>query len=144
MKKYGTICCLFAAIFMVLSFSACQGKEKEPQGPAFVEKIRHSPAAKFEYRDSETDGIIVSGEIFGLTSYFTSVLLEETDEAVTDWIYRITFNCKEMCINMEEIVVLIGENALSVDGTAYTTPEGASFSGVVDAIAAKDQYMGGT
>lgn len=129
---------------MALPFSACQGKEKEPEGPAFVEKIRHSPAAKFEYRDSETDGIIVGGEIFGLTSYFASVLLEETDGEVTDWIYRITFNCKEMCINMEEVVVLIGENALSVDGTAYTTPEGAPFSGVVHAMSAKYKYMGGT
>lgn len=144
MKKYKIICCLLAAIFMVLPFSACQVREKEPEEPAFREKIWHSPAAKFEYRNSETDGIIVSGEILGLTSYFASVLLEETDEEVTDWIYRITFNCKEMCINMEEIVVLIGENALSVDGTAYTTPEGASFSGVVDAMAAKYKYMGGT
>ena len=144
MKKYKIICCLLAAIFMVLPFSACQVREKEPEEPVFREKIWHSPAAKFEYRNSETDGIIVSGEILGLTSYFASVLLEETDEEVTDWIYRITFNCKEMCINMEEIVVLIGENALSVDGVAYTVPEGASFSSLVDDMSAKYKYMGGT
>lgn len=136
---------VFAVILLVLMLlPGCTGKEEQPEGPAFIEKIRHSPAAKFEYRDSKTDGIIVSGEIFGLTSYFTSAIWEETDEAVTDWIYRITFNCKEMCINMEEVVVLIGENALSIDGTAYTTPEGASFSAVVDAMAAKYKYMGGT
>lgn len=144
MKKYKIICCLFAAIFMVLPFSACQGKEKQPEGPVFMEEIQRSPCAKFEYRDSETDGIFVTGEIFGLTSYFPSVILEESGEAVTDWIYRITFNCKEIYAGDDEIVVLIGENGLSINGTACTTPVGTPFSSVVDAIAAKYQYMGGT
>lgn len=144
MRKYKIICCLFAVILMIPLISACQGKEKPPEGPVFMEEIQRSPCAKFEYRDSGTDGIFVTGEISGLTSYFPSLILEETGEAVTDWIYRITFNCKEMYSGDDEIVVLIGENGLSINGTAYTTPEGASFSGVVEAMAGKYKYLGGT
>ena len=109
-----------------------------------MEEIQRSPCAKFEYRDSETDGIFVTGEISSLSSYFPSVILEETSDVITDWIYRITFNCKEIYTGGDEIVVLVAENGLSINGTAYTTPEGTPFSDVVDAIAAKYKYLGGT
>ena len=131
-------------LLVLVLLPGCKSREEQLQGPVFMEEIQRSPCAKFEYRDSGTDGIFVTGEISGLTSYFLSVILEEGGEPVTDWIYRITFNCKEIYTGDDEIVVLIGEKGLSINGTAYTTPREVSFSSVVDAIAAKYQYMGGT
>ena len=135
---------LTAVLLLFLLLPGCKSREEQLRGPVFMEEIQRSPCAKFEYRDSGADGIFVTGEIFGLTSYFPSVILEESSEEITDWIYRITFNCSEIYTGDDEIVVLIGENGLSINGTAYTTPGGAPFSSVVETIAAKYEYMGGT
>lgn len=78
-----------------------------------------------------------------LSNPFSSLDLIESDIPVTDWIYRITFNCAELFQNNKnyEIVVLIGDNAMSIDGESYCTPENVPFESVVELFASKYQYF---
>lgn len=98
-------------------------------------EIYNSPCAKFETPDSQ---LYVTGEILTLKGYFSSVMLIESNEEVTDWRYRITFNCNEIAVNAREIVVLVGDNAMSIDGVSYTTP---GYSDLVETVRSKYDYL---
>lgn len=102
-----------------------------------------APAMKLEYDDSgdiKTLFLTETYAISGLGNFILSLDLEETDEAISDWSYKITFNCKEWVPEGTETIVLVGDNALSIDGTSYTTSEGASFPAVADYIEMKCKY----
>lgn len=108
---------------------------KEPEGeqlPPDLEAITHAVAARFEINGSPERTVFVESEIWTLSSTFGSLRLVESDIPVGEWKYRITFNPVSVVKNSEEIVVLIGENSMSVNGNIYSTPEEVPFSAVVE------------
>lgn len=60
----------------------------------------------------------------------------------SDWIYRVAFNDSEgnSADDSFEILVLAGDEGLTIDGEGYCTPEGVPFEGVVDFIESEYEY----
>ena len=76
-----------------------------------------------------------------MSNAFLSLNIVNSEKNVSDWIYRITFNCKELVIDGQEIVVLIGTDAMSINGESYCTPEGVPFESVVELFDSKYKYF---
>ena len=112
---------------------AFQPEQKE----SLIQQIGVSPCAKFEYCESTAKDIFITSEVLLLSEAFLSIDLVESDIPVTEWIYHITFNCSEISPEYQEIVVLIGERAMSINGKSYCTPENIPFEGVVNLFASK-------
>lgn len=64
--------------------------------------------------------------------------LVECDIPVSDWQYRVTYNCNEICTNCQEIVVLVGDGSLSIDGVLYTSKPELPFQKVLEYF--RDKY----
>lgn len=141
MRKIITIC--FGAI-LVLALLAGWNLMKNRQAKqdiSMIDRIGEVACAKFEYSDSKDNGILITSEIKTLSNIFLSLDLVESDKTVSDWIYRITFNCKELMTDGQEIVVLIGDDAMSINGETYCTREGVSFEKVIEIFASKYKYF---
>lgn len=109
--------------------------------PAPGLSMANSPAAKLEYNDSGAiETMFLTNGVDYLAGDILSLDLEETEEAVSDWTCKITFNCKEWVPDGPEIVVLLGDHALSIDGTSYTTSGEVPFSQVADWMTGKFKY----
>ena len=122
-------------VFIVLAIQAYKALTKEPVGeqyPPDIEAILHTVAARFEINGSPERTVLVISEIWTLSSTFGSLDLVESDIPVGEWKYRITFNPVSVVKNSEEIIVLIGENSMSINDNIYSTPEEVTFSAVVE------------
>lgn len=62
----------------------------------------------------------------------------ECDIPVSDWQYRVTYNCNEICPTCQEIVVLVGDRSLSIDGVLYTSKPELPFEKVLEYF--RDKY----
>lgn len=111
------------------------------QDVSLISKIGEASNAKFEYCESDDCMIFITSEIKTLSNAFLSLDLVTSDISVSEWIYRITFNCAELTKNDQEIVVLIGDKAMSINGVSYSTPKNVSFESVVDLFASKYKYF---
>ncbi len=122
-------------VFIVLAIQAYKALTKEPVGeqyPPDIEAILRTVAARFEINGSPERTVLVISEIWTLSSTFGSLDLVESDIPVGEWKYRITFNPVSVVKNSEEIIVLIGENSMSINDNIYSTPEEVPFSAVVE------------
>lgn len=104
-----------------------------------------SYCAKFEYAGEADGGYkVVTSEIYSLGSLVDSLLenAEELDSQFSeDWIYRITFDWRGLVLNGREIVVLVGENSMEIDGRNYDLGEEVDFAGVVRNFRDKYDYF---
>lgn len=143
MKKKYILCVIPISILLIATVWCLIINFRPKQKESPIQKIGESPCAKFECRNSKEDGILISSEIFLLSNTFSSLDLVESEIPVTDWLYRITFNCAELFQNNRdnEIVVLIGDNAMSIDGKSYCTPEDVPFESVVELFDSKYKYF---
>ena len=117
---------------------------KEPVGeqyPPGIEAILRTVAARFEINGSPERTVFVESEIWTLSSTFGSLILVESDIPVGEWKYRITFNPVSVVKNSEEIVVLIGENSMSINDNIYSAPEDVPFSAVVEIFDSKFNFF---
>jgi|GEM_PF-6694821 len=140
-RKAISICSIVLALILLLAlgWSIRKGQQEE-KDEDMISKIFDSPAAKFEYAGSD-EVIYITSDIKTLSNTFASLDVIESKQPVSEWIYRITFNCKELVTNGEEIVVLIGSESLSINGENYSTPEGVPFENVVELFASKYNYF---
>lgn len=81
--------------------------------------------AKFDYRsDNGIQSKIIMSEIKNVTNFFQSLDLEKiaspSDNSDEDWIFRITFNCNEICINCDEVLVLVTSSYVKIEDEYYT------------------------
>ena len=107
------------------------------------DKINNSPCAKFESAEDKGRNIIITSEIKTLSEAFMSLDLVESNEKLNleQWIFKITFNCREKMINGSEIVVLIGNNGMSINDINFVTHETVPFEKVVELFKSKYQYF---
>lgn len=141
MKKIITVCSI---VILVLMFAIGWNLIKESQvkqETSPITEIGEALCAKFEYSGSKDSSLFITSEIKTLTNAFLSIDIVKSEKTVSDWIYRITFNCKELTIGGQEIVVLIGANAMSINGETYCTPEGIPFESVVNIFDSKYEYF---
>jgi len=133
-----TIGCIL--IFLGIFF---KDKKDVPQYDVF-ERIWHSPCIKFEkFSDDGTqyEPIIITSETLNLRNFFCSLRIVEGDTPIGDVLYKITFNCKEIMLNDEEIIILVGKQALSIDGVIYVPENGVLYKDIKDAIHGKWKYF---
>ena len=101
-------------------------------------QISNAPAAKFEYVDEADIGYkLITSEIALLDSFDTLSLVPADSNFTGEWIYRITFYPKEVCPNDTEIIVLFGEESVSIDGQNYSPENGVAYSTILSWAANK-------
>jgi len=111
------------------------------QDTSLFTKIGEASCAKFESSNPKDNSLFITSEIKTLSNAFLSLDIVNSENTVTDWIYRITFNCTELTTGGQEIVVLIGANAMSINGENYCTPDNIPFESVVDIFDSKYEYF---
>lgn len=133
----------FYCILIPLIIFFMNKKESPPVYDVF-ERIRLSPCVKFEkISDVGThyEPMISNSGTLTLGDFFSSLLITEGDSAIGDVLYKITFNCREVMPNGEEIIILVGKQALSIDGVIYVPEDGVVYKGIKDAIHGKWKYF---
>lgn len=133
-----TIGCIL--IFLGIFF---KDKKDVPQYDVF-ERIRLSPCVKFEkISDVGThyEPMISNSGTLTLGDFFNSLLITEGDSAIGDVLYKITFNCREVMPNGEEIIILVGEHALSIDGVIYVAESELMYKDIKSVIRSKWKYF---
>lgn len=141
MRKLITVCSVVIVVFVLaIGWNLIkENKAKEDVSPTI--KIGDATCAKFEYSRSKNNSLFITSEIKTLSNVFLSLDIVDSEKTVSDWIYRITFNCKELTLGEQEIVVLIGADAMSINGENYCTPENIPFESVVDIFDSKYEYF---
>lgn len=136
----------FIVLLIVLLVFGLNLKKKlqSKQNVSPISKIGEAACAKLEYSESKESKLFITSEIKTLSNVFLSLDIVNSDTPVSEWIYRITFNCVELSLDDQEIVVLIGPNAMSINGENYSTPENIPFEIVVNIFASKYEYFADT
>lgn len=92
--------------------------------------IPESSVATFEYKE-DTGYKLITGEIGSLDS-FNSLLLKQSDtEFKGEWVYRIVFNPEKYSKYKEEVIVLFGEECVSINGVTYIAEDQVSYSDIL-------------
>lgn len=127
---------LVVLICLISLIAVCNPK-KEASKRTLVENAQ---CAKFEYaKEAEGGYKVITSEITILTHTFDDlILVKDASNFSGDWIYRITYNWNGICVNAKEIVVLVNEDSISIDGVNYTTEEGTDFSNIFEWV--KNKY----
>lgn len=141
MRKIISICSV-ALLILLLAIGWDLKKEYQTeQNKPPLDRIGEAACAKLEYSGPNGKELLITSEIKTLSNVFLSLDIVNSDKPVSEWIYRITFNCEELSLNSEEIVVLIGSSSMSINGENYSTPENIPFENVVDIFASKYEYF---
>ena len=84
--------------------------------------------AKFDYRsDTGIETVIVTSRILHLSGFFQSLALEVTDAPFDEeWVFRILFNWNRICVNCEEVLVLVSESYIKIGDINYVSTGDAS------------------
>lgn len=141
MRKIISMCSV-ALLILLLAIGWDLKKEYQTeQNKPPLDRIGEAACAKLEYSGLNGKELLITSEIKTLSNVFLSLDIVNSDKPVSEWIYRITFNCEELSLNSEEIVVLIGSSSMSINGENYSTPENIPFENVVDIFASKYEYF---
>ena len=133
-----TIGCIL--IFLGIFF---KDKKEAPHYTVF-EKISFSRCVKFERFSNDGtqyEPMISNSGTLTLGDFFCSLLITEGDSAIGNVLYKITFNCREVMPNGEEIIILVGEHALSIDGVIYVAESELMYKDIKNVIRSKWKYF---
>ena len=72
-----------------------------------------------------------------MDSFDTLSLVPDDSDFTGEWIYRIAFYPKEVCPNDTEVIVLFGEESVSIDGQNYASENGVAYSTILSWAANK-------
>ena len=116
-------CALFLLAGAVLLRSPLFVPPEDPLA-IFAKQIAQSVGVRLEARNDPQSVLLWEKSYMSSFPYFS--YLEECDQPVPedDWLYKVTFNPREIVIQNDlahEITVLVGPEALSIDGVPYTT-----------------------
>ena len=97
--------------------------------------------AKFEYRSNTgIQSKVVTSEIGNLRFFFQSIELEKTDASFDgNWIFRITFNWEQLHRGGPELIVLVNESYIQIEGQTYTVI--GDFSQVLENLQGLFNYL---
>ena len=130
----------FIAVGIAVGIRMLRSNKSGDYLETFREEISSSPCVTLECSGDE-ESVLVESDVFSITSYFTGLDLVESEQKVTQWTYRVTFNSKPVVLGDDEVVVLVGEDSLSIDGHCYTaSADGVSIAGVRDYLDMKYSY----
>ena len=128
---------------LTLIFALCLLSGCGPKEPTALERIQDSTVVKLECSrvpDAEPLFLYHTG-----TMDVGSLRIVPSDDEFTEpWLYRFTYDPKEMVHDTNgdsvEIVVLFGAENLSVDGATYTSGEGLPYRKLLNWAETQYQY----
>ena len=132
MKK---LIALLLVLSCVLVLSACKKDNQVKREP-----VSDFAVATFEYKEDSGYKLITS-EIDSLDT-FDGLMLKPVEMNFNgEWIYRITFNPQEYSKNTEEVVILFGEECVSINGVTYIADDNVSYSDILSWAEAKYKFF---
>ncbi len=141
-KRIGIIFAVILLIAVIIVIISMFKASRENEISVF-DRIERSQCAKFECCTDNSEPILIINEIVLLSKSIPSIALERSDKDIGEPLYRITFNCKEITVKGIEIEVIVGKNAISIDGVVYSVPEGVLYKDVIDLFKMKYKYFSG-
>jgi hypothetical protein len=136
----GIIVCLVAVylIYVIYCKIDLAKKAEEDTYSTYSQMMLNAALVKFEYNNSgKIETMYIDGNTFNICHALSDLDLIECDNTISDWIFRITFNYRD---TENAIEVLIGEQALSIDGKTFTSKENLDFAEVVEIFEYKFYY----
>lgn len=132
MKKLITLLIALSCIFVL---SACTSNNQTKR-----ETVSDSAVATFEYIEDKGYKLITS-EIDSLDT-FDSLMLKQAEVDFTgEWVYRIIFNPQKYSKNTEAVVILFGEECISINGETYVADDNVSYSDILSWAEAKYKFF---
>ena len=132
MKKLVTLVLALSCVFVL---SACTSNNQPNR-----ETVSDSAVATFEYNEDNGYKLITS-EIDSLDT-FDGLMLKQTEVDFTgDRVYRIIFNPQKYSKNTEEVVILFGEECISINGVTYIADDNVSYSDILSWAEAKYKFF---
>ena len=139
-KRIGIILAVILLAITLIVIVNIYNTSREDEISVF-DRIERSWCAKFECCTDNSEPILINNEIVLLSNSIPA--LEKSDKDIGEPLYRITFNCKEITVRGIEIEVIVGKNAISIDGVVYSVPEGVLYKDVIDLFKMKYKYFSG-
>lgn len=135
MKK---IIILMTAFILVFGIAGCSGNSSEEDRPL----VTNAPAATFAYIEDIDQGYkVITSEVSSLYTFDDLVLIPSDDTSTFDWIYRVVFNPSEIVKGGEEITVLFGEEAISINGINYVAANDTDYSDILEWAESKYDFF---
>lgn len=132
MKKLITLLIALSCIFVL---SACTSNNQTKR-----ETVSDSAVATFEYIEDKGYKLITS-EIDSLDTFDGLMLKQAEVDFTGDWVYRIIFNPQKYSKNTEAVVILFGEECISINGETYVADDNVSYSDILSWAEAKYKFF---
>ena len=134
MKKLITLILALSCVFVL---SACTSNN---QTKTKRETVSDSAVATFEYNEDNGYKLITS-EIDSLDTFDGLMLKQAEVDFTGDWVYRIIFNPQKYSKNTEEVVILFGEECISINGVTYIADDNVLYSDILSWAEAKYKFF---
>ncbi len=129
---------LLGAVMLSLAFMLSACGDSEIERPT----VNGATAATFEYADEADNGYkLITSEIATLYTFDTLDIVPAQQETPFDWVYRMTINPEEVVHGGDEIIILFGEEQMSIDGVPFTSGDGVDYADVLNWAANKYSYF---
>ncbi len=129
---------LMMVFILVLGIAGCSGNSSEEERPL----VTNAAAATFAYIEDIDQGYkVITSEVSSLYTFDDLALIPADDNSTFDWIYRIVFNPAEIVKDGEEITVLFGEEAISINGVNYVAANETDYSDILEWAANKYDFF---
>lgn len=132
MKKLITLLIALSCIFVL---SACTSNNQTKR-----ETVSDSAVATFEYIEDKGYKLITS-EIDSLDTFDSLMLKQAEIDFTGEWVYRIIFNPQKYSKNTEAVVILFGEECISINGETYVADDNVSYSDILSWAEAKYKFF---
>ncbi|MBR3841577.1 MAG: hypothetical protein IKM20_10610 [Erysipelotrichales bacterium] len=132
MKKLITLLIALSCIFVL---SACTSNNQTKR-----ETVSDSAVATFEYIEDKGYKLITS-EIDSLDTFDGLMLKQAEVDFTGEWVYRIIFNPQKYSKNTEEVVILFGEECVSINDETYIADDNVSYSDILSWAEAKYKFF---
>ena len=132
MKKLITLLIALSCIFVL---SACTSNNQTKR-----ETVSDSAVATFEYIEDKGYKLITS-EIDSLDTFDGLMLKQAEVDFTGDWVYRIIFNPQKYSKNTKAVVILFGEECISINGETYVADDNVSYSDILSWAEAKYKFF---
>lgn len=120
---------LIVTIFLRFYFYGTYHSEKSN----ILDDISNSVAVKLEYSaDKENSPVLIDNNLTPAHNFASLAIRSSEGAPDGSWIYRFTYNPKEKVLNSEEILVLFGENSLSINGVLYIPEDGVDYKMILE------------
>lgn len=122
---------------MTISLSACSPKKEA----SVFDRMLESPVAEIERSDGSCARVWETDSLSSLAGFELEEAVLEPADQESDWLYRITYNPKDVMENGEEIVVSFHADYLRIDSEFYLPKNGVNYQDILEWVESKFDYF---